>query len=99
MPRWTYKPIWAQGQGHTIIDDRSIYRDGVRVGRVYVERYGPQQGIFQWFGMWAGNDNSGRRGTLEEALEAIRLRAPADSHIYYKRKEVTAHRRKLSAGR
>ena len=85
MPRWTHKPTWPDSLGHTIIEDRSVYRDGVRVGRVYVERYGPLVGVYQWFGQWAGTNNSGRCETLREALEAIRERAPGDQWIYDKR--------------
>lgn len=84
-PKWTHKNTWKD-PGHTIVEDRSVYRDGVRVGRIYKERYGPLKDVYQWFGSWVGHNNSGRCDTLDEALSEIRKRAPADDRIYDKKK-------------
>jgi len=64
---------------------RVILRDGVRLGRVYREVFGPLKGQWQFFGMWAGHDNRGQTETLAEALETTRSRAPGDAWICDKR--------------
>lgn len=83
---WTHENTWPDGNGHTVTDDFTVYRDGLRVGRIYKERYGPLKDQWQWFGRWVGNNNSGKCETLDEALKAVRSRAPADALIYDKHK-------------
>ena len=69
-----------------MIEDRLVYRDGVRVGRIMLYEFGPMKNVWQWYGMWNGNDqvNQGQADTRDQALEAIRERAPGDAQIYTK---------------
>jgi len=76
--RWTHRPTWPDCRQDL---DRSIYRDGVCVGRTYRFDYGPQEGAWAWFGAWGGTDSIGTAPMLQEALEAIRIAAPTNEAV------------------
>lgn len=66
MTSWVHKPTWKDERKAT---DRTVFVDGVRVGRAYQYLGGPSEGKWSWFFVHGG---SGMVGSLKEALEALR---------------------------
>ncbi len=52
--------------------DRTVFRDGSQVARVYQYEQGGHQGDWGWFGQWIGPGNSGIEETLDAALQAVK---------------------------
>ncbi len=70
--KYSHRPT-SPGENRTDTE-RSVYYDGVCIGRIHQFGYGPIKGKWWWTLEWLTDKNSGVCDEMEEALKVIKFR-------------------------
>jgi hypothetical protein len=69
MP-FTHRPSWPDYRPK---EDRAVYHNGDRVGRIYKDKHGPMRGRWRAFAQWGGvGPDLGDYLSLEDALGVVK---------------------------
>lgn len=67
---FSHRPSWADYRPK---EDRAVYYNGDRIGRIYMDQHGPMRGRWRVFVQWGGaGPDLGDYSSLEDALGAIK---------------------------
>lgn len=70
--KYTHKPTTPGGERSKF--ERTVYCDGIVVGRIHQITYGPPKGKWWWALEWMTDKNSGVVDSMSQALGVIKAR-------------------------